>query len=113
MSIILCGASNKTIVLVDASISLYIFSLFVFFLGRKPKNKNESALKPDTESADMTAEAPGIGITSILLLRASFTSWAPGSDIAGTPASLTKTTFFPFFNSSIKYLLAFSLLSSL
>ena len=44
------------------------------------------------ETADETADAPGIGKTSILLAEHSFTSIAPGSETEGVPASEIRDT---------------------
>ena len=50
---------------------------------------------------DVTALAPGIGVTFILLVIANFINLIPGSEITGVPASLTNATDLPFFNVSI------------
>ena len=48
-----------------------------------------------------TADGPGIGKTSILLKKHSFTSIAPGSDMDGVPASEISETIKFDFNISI------------
>ena len=52
-------------------------------------------LKPEQISAFTKADAPGIGIISILFSIAFFTISSPGSDIPGVPASETNAMFFP------------------
>ena len=51
--------------------------------------------------ADVTAEAPGKGITSIFFFRHSFISIEPGSDIVGVPASDIKEIIEPTFKRSM------------
>ena len=53
--------------------------------------------KPLIDTADVTAEAPGIGYISILFFTHSLTKILPGSEIAGVPASeISETIFFDF-----------------
>ncbi|MNE56636.1 hypothetical protein D3C80_1515590 [compost metagenome] len=51
--------------------------------------------KPEAIKADKAALAPGIGMTGIPWLTASATRSAPGSEMAGRPASLTSARFLP------------------
>ena len=53
---------------------------------------------PDVIKAFISAQAPGIGIISILFCMASFTITSPGSEIAGVPASVIRAIFSPFNN---------------
>jgi hypothetical protein len=52
---------KKSLDIFDLTISSKISFLF-FFFGKKPKNKNLSIGKPETEAAQVKAEGPGIGI---------------------------------------------------
>ena len=53
------------------------------------------------DSELITDEAPGIGITGILLLIHSLTNIFPGSEIAGVPASEISEIILPLFKVSI------------
>ena len=53
------------------------------------------------ETAEETADAPGIGKISISLITHSLTNIAPGSEIDGVPASEIKETIDPDFKISI------------
>ena len=55
------------------------------------------------ETAEETADAPGIGKISILLTTHSLTNIAPGSEIDGVPASEIKETTDPDFKISITF----------
>ena len=57
---------------------------------------------PEAIIAFINAQAPGIGIISILFFIASFTISSPGSDIPGVPASVTIAIFSPLSTFCIK-----------
>ena len=69
--------------------------------GKKPKNVNCLVSKSDAISAVNAALAPGKGTTDISCAMAFDARSAPGSDIAGMPASLTQAIFLPSNNISI------------
>ena len=76
-------------------ISKRIFSLSIFFLGRKPSNTKLEEGSPLETSAVIAAHAPG---TQIISIPSDFTLLAissPGSQIPGIPASLTMAIDFP------------------
>ena len=58
------GGNPKTIELFTLERNSSSFSLSLFCLDKKPKKKNFE-LKPETETAAVTAETPGMGITFI------------------------------------------------
>ena len=68
-----------------------------FFLRKKTVKKNFSE-KPLTETAEETAEGPGMGYISILFTTHSLINFDPGSEILGVPASEIKDTTFSDFN---------------
>ena len=55
------------------------------------------------DTAEETAEAPGIGKISILLTTHSLINMAPGSETDGVPASEIKETIDPDFKISITF----------
>ena len=63
--------------------------------GGKPANRNRSVGSPETQSAAITADAPGSGITAIPSSPQARTSRYPGSEISGVPASETYATVPP------------------
>src|SRR3989442_1051487 len=65
------------------------------FAGRKPTNRNGPSEMPDAERAVTAAFGPGIGTTLNPAARAFLTTVAPGSEIAGVPASVTSATVLP------------------
>ena len=60
--------------------------------GRKPRNRKESAGRPETASAVVTAEGPGTDSTLMPFDAQAATSSLPGSLMAGIPASDTRAT---------------------
>ena len=65
-------------------------------LGKNPAKAKDLVSKPDAISAVNAALAPGSGTTVIPASIAFVTRSAPGSDIAGMPASLTQAIDCPF-----------------
>src|SRR3990167_3949007 len=87
-------------VLLDSTISLNKVSL-PFLCGKNPRKVNSCVGKPEADNAAITAEAPGIGITSTLSRRLFLIleiNIVPGSEIVGVPASDTKARFLPSSN---------------
>ena len=62
---------------------------------KKPIKQNSLEDNPDAINAFTNAQAPGIGMISILFSIATLTISSPGSDIPGVPASETSAIFFP------------------
>ena len=79
-----------------------IFINFIFFIWNKTIKKNFSE-NPLVDTANVTDEAPGKGITSILFSIHSLIIIDPGSEIPGVPASETIEMINPFFNNSITF----------
>ncbi len=67
----------------------YLF-LSLILRGKNPSKTNLSVGNPDTTTAVISAETPGIGIIFILLFKAKFINTYPGSEIPGIPASETR-----------------------
>ena len=94
------------------TIELLIFDKFSkslsnnFFFREKNRRKNLSE-NPLIETAAITDEGPGIGLTVISLAIHSFTKIAPGSDTLGVPASEIREIIEPFFNKSIIFKIFF------
>ena len=68
---------------------------FLAVLGKNPTKVNFAVSNAEQINALNAALAPGIGQTFISDSTASFTKSAPGSEIAGSPASLTQAIFLP------------------
>ena len=81
-------------------------------LGKKPAKVKDFVSKPDAISAVNAAFAPGNGTTVMPSSIALVTRSAPGSEMAGIPASLTQAIDCPFNKSSIIYAPFSSLLCS-
>ena len=72
---------------IDSSNSFFLRSLS--FFGKKPVNMKVFIGIFDTDNAQLSDDAPGIGM--IFISGRSFDNkWYPGSDIDGVPASVTK-----------------------
>src|SRR5207244_2855995 len=65
------------------------------FLGRNPSKQKRSLGSPLTTRAATSAEGPGTASTRAPAAAAAATSLAPGSDMAGVPASVTTATSTP------------------
>ena len=72
------------------------------FLGGNPRKVNRSTGRLQTETDEVSAEAPGIGEILISNFEASLIRRKPGSEISGVPASLIKPTSLPSLSLSIK-----------
>lgn len=60
--------------------------------GRNPTNWKPWVGSPEAHSAATAAQAPGMGMTLCPAAAAAATKTAPGSLMAGTPASLTSAS---------------------
>ena len=69
--------------------------------GKNPAKEKDLVSNPDAMSAVSAALAPGKGTTVMPFSIAFVTRSAPGSDIAGMPASLTQAMDWPSNKSSI------------
>ena len=56
---------------------------------------------PEQESAVMAAQGPGMAVTLISFSMQAWTSFVPGSEIPGVPASEMRAITFPFLRSSM------------
>ena len=83
--------SNKHTGNLDSETSNSFFFLSESFFDKKPKNINEFIGIRDTDNAQLSDDAPGMGITFIVL-GILVNRRNPGSDIDGVPASVTKAT---------------------
>ena len=85
-----CGASSSTTARASAASACTAWVRSPLLAGRKPaKTKCPSPAKPATLSAVVTLLAPGSGSTRTWAARHAATRRAPGSLMAGVPASLT------------------------
>ena len=81
------GASKNTSVAGTAASSAMRVRRPALFGGRNPANRNASVGSPATASALSVAEAPGSASTRWPASMASRTSFQPGSETRGVPAS--------------------------
>ena len=101
VSSILWGASYSAATCEVLSMSAILVFLALPFAGMKPKNVKGEELKPDTESAAMSALGPGMGCALIPSLAQAAANSVPGSLIPGVPASDTTARLSPLLNKLI------------
>ena len=87
-----CGDSKKITVRVSVNRFSKALRRSPALRGKNPSNANRSVGRPLTASADNTADAPGITLTSMPRSTAARTKMKPGSLTVGMPASLTTNT---------------------